>query len=685
MRAIGIGIGIGFPAAVTGGGGFTPANFQSVNSDGWSTTYSSPTVASPEAFTAARQGYVGVTASTITEDLYATTRIRQPYPNQGTLTVDQVALSDYIYSADTIENVTNNSTATSPKPVANWVLSDFKVVGDTLVAEVVAFHRDARALEQVAAVEFTASDGSATASQVVTTSAVSGRAGDQSPVVVYKSSLDISGLADPATITLNAKVYPHIGGSASILDSADQSDRREFSPRTYRRDTALAAAPVLAYVDASGNDTTGAVSSTAATASASPCATIPGAIARLEAVNGRLDGCEIRCKAGTHGLDYGTFVATRTQEYADLKITRDPTLAVGDVTLQFGASSARYRIGSGGSWITVEGVTVSRTGTNGFRGESASQMEVRMVDCDFDNTNRSAPIINSNGSAEYYGTAFSNLGAATLNAGTFEVRKLRGCTGSPTSNIEGWLVVGCEWDQMAGSLVRGARSDSGMIVAFNNFTDYDPAEILIDVGDDSDVVGVAIVQNLFEYTSATSESVLKVSADSATGDNTHMIVHHNTFAGFFANGRNNLFYDDGATARASTLMSVKANIHVQINTKGDVFTSDGTRLGNRAYTYGVGCVGEFSQFIDANSGGIGGSFAQAYPGRSADIGTSATVRNDPLFADDQATSSGPTAGAGGGDYSLQSASPAKGIAPALVRFDASGAVRSATTSAGAYE
>ena len=112
-------------------------------------------------------------------------------------------------------------------------------------------------------------------------------------------------------------------------------------------------------------------------------------------------------------------------------------------------------------------------------------------------------------------------------------------------------------------------------------------------------------------------------------------MHHNTIAGFHNTGRCNLFYDEGPTARTNKLHSFIGNIHVAINTKGDVFrganeagADASSRLGNWAYLYGVGCRGEFSQFIDASSGGIGTSFAQDYPGLDASIGTSATTRNE---------------------------------------------------------
>ena len=86
---------------------------------------------------------------------------------------------------------------------------------------------------------------------------------------------------------------------------------------------------------------------------------------------------------------------------------------------------------------------------------------------------------------------------------------------------------------------------------------------------------------------------------------------------------------------------------------------------------------------------MAGGFKQDYPGLDADIGTSNTVMNGgpaaSIFTDFQATTSGPTAGAGGGDYSLVGGAAPKGIAPALIRFDAAGTERASTTSAGAYE
>ncbi|HEX7824291.1 MAG TPA: hypothetical protein VF477_05280, partial [Mycobacterium sp.] len=165
---------------------------------------------------------------------------------------------------------------------------------------------------------------------------------------------------------------------------------------------------------------------------------------------------------------------------------------------------------------------------------------------------------------------------------------------------------------------------------------------------------------------------------------THVVMHHNTFVGAYLGGRSNLFYDETTgTGRTHRLMSCKGNIHVQINTKSDVFKSDGTRTGNFAYEHGVGCDGEFSQFVDAASGSD--SFRQEYAGLRASIGSSTTTRIDPLFTSYAGVTyngSTYTAGAGGGTYTLQAGSPCLGRLPAAVlSHDLAGTARATTNNA----
>lgn len=666
-----------------------PAPFQSINSDAWRVTYPSPPTLTPDVspltFPISRQGFDTNAGATTYVDAYTLTKLtRQFYPNQSLLTSDQVAVNDYIYSTDSVNGVTNNQAETSPKPIANWVMPDRLLVGNTIELEIVAFHRDARYGEQVACVEFRATDGTTTVTQKVSSSQVSGRAGDQNAVIVYKCSLDVSTLSNPATITVNAKVYPWIGGAASVLDSADSSVAREFSPRTFRRDTALLAAPRVAYVRTTGNDGTGVVSTTPATASANPFLTVLGAINAHHTAGG-MDGAVIYIgDDGGTPFVLGSTASTRTQSHTCCTITRESGVARANARVSWGAASFRARFGTAGGWLRFYDVGIVRTGTLSFTGEATSLLALIFDDVSFDNASYNAGFY-TNCAGYFYGVAFSGLTATPLNASTYEHRIFRGLSGAAGGAVEQWLMVGCNLTNMA-TLQVITRTGSGAITAFNKFLNINTITFLA-VGDSSDAFGVAIVQNVFEYVGTSSGWSSGISNDSKTGNTSHVIVAHNTYAGFWIYGRVNHFYDEGPTPRTHKLHRCYANIYASINTKGDVFVADGTRQGNQAYTYGVGCQFEFSQFIDASSGGLGSSFAQNYPGLNANIGTSSTVRNDPLFTNYQGTTSGPTVGAGGGTYTLQAGSPCKGVVTKpVLKFDLAGNARSlSAASIGAYE
>lgn len=664
-----------------------PHELASINADGWSATHSgtpptytpdtAPIVATPD-----RDGFDATgSATTISENIVLTTRVRQPHPNETLPTADQVALSDYIYSTDTISGVTNNSIVTSPKPVAQWGLLDHETIGDTLRAEVVPFHRNARNKEQVAAVIFRATDGTTTVSQTVSTSTVSTEATDQNAVVVYACSLDVSTLDNDAAITLNAEVYPHIGGAASVLDSSDQTARRDFSPRTYFRQTGDV--PV-AYVDTvSGNNTTGVVSTTDATAAASPFATISGAIGTTGGLRGFGDanGAIIYLEEGTHALE-AAFGADMVMDSGALTITPASGATKAATIVQFGGSAFRPRINAGGGWVRFKGLTVDRTGTNGIRGESDSPLELAFVDCDVDAGSQNATFGGTNAVVQFHGVPFTNLASSSLSAGTSAVETLRGCSGTPVSNMEHRFMAGCAWTGGDAPLDMGIRSESGTIAAFNSFRDWTGR--VFEIAKAADVDGAVFTQNEIEYTSATGNPVIAIGADDQHGSTTHVILHHNTVVGFDLNGRNNSFYDQGGTARTHELMSDRGNIYTQVNVKGDAFDNDATRTGHFAYHHGVGCQGNYTLYKAAG----GDDFDFEYPGLGSNIGTSNTVMNggpaSSIFTSFQATTSGPTAGAGGGDYTLVVASGPIGIAQAVIRFDASGTERAATCPAGSY-
>lgn len=125
----------------------------------------------------------------------------------------------------------------------------------------------------------------------------------------------------------------------------------------------------------------------------------------------------------------------------------------------------------------------------------------------------------------------------------------------------------------------------------------------------------------------------------------------------------------------------------QINTKDQQHAADvgianpHLRRGNKAFTHGVGCVGNYSDLI--NAAGTLPGYAQLWPGRYSVIAGGA-----PGFTDDQSDPAGAGSGAGGGDYTLTGGSPARGLVPAghflTPPADLAGTARSGAQPAGAY-
>lgn len=676
--------------------------------ESWSVEYGSqPTISANVAFTVSRQGYTAAAATTtyldtmhVVKTTSAGGAVRQPYPNQALQSATTAALSDYIYSTDTPSgSVTNNSTFISPKPVANWATPARRLVGDsiggdTVPVEVVAFHRNARGGKQVACVVFTITDGSTTVTATVATPEVSTYPGDLHPVIVYKlPATDISSLGT-GTLTVNAKVYPWIGAAASVLDSSANSVLREFSPRYFYKNATKFTTPDIMYVDSAlGNDTTAQVNSTG-----SPAATIAGAINRMRTGSSGAPWNTATTRIvikldGTYVMGSGSGASNG---YAGgLLITRDTgSTTKAGVIIQYGAGAIPNIETSLPAPVTTGAIIfkdVSMLGSGGalnmVRGNVA-RLEVQLDQVACDNNSRTATWCNT---SDYYlwGVTFTNAGNGGFNATSSGQHRIwRGVNMTPGGGaaIEGFLHLGCTMSTAGSSLTNanGQTRDQSIFAfnVYNNITNTTFLALTTAIPN-----GAAIVQNVFEYCTASTGNSFAVSHDSMANATTHVIIHSNTVAGFFNNGRSNLFYDDGASARTNKLQSVIGNVFTSINTKGDVFQTSGTRLGNWGFLYGVGCRANFSQYIDANNGGLGTSFAQAYGGVDSLIGTSNATPQMATsnFTNYQATTSGPTAGAGGGTYSGTLATVKGLVTDAVLIADLAGTARSLTAdTTGAY-
>lgn len=664
-----------------------------IRADGWSADYATaaPTtidpVSAPVTLSLSRQGFDTLAqAATITEPMLVTSRVRKPFPDHATLEDTRVSLEDFIYSTDTGTNLVNNSILTSPKPVARWALSDKRLVGNSVRLEVVAAHRNARNKEEIACVRYTATDGTLSVSTVVSSSTILGHPGDLNPVIGYAADLDISTLAT-GQITVTAEVFPWIGNSASVRSMT----------ATYLKNTALLAAPPLATVDpVNGNDTTGVVSTTQANADAAPFLTINGALNKANtAYSNAPNGLNILIKAG--GASMTASVTATGSNTSEVVVRRHPSTARADAVVNFGSVNVNSRQPA----MRYTDLSIVRTGSSGYL-SAAGQTVLELV-----SVNNGAFAGSIWGSSTQIGFVIGCdwTGGASDNFGVTarELRLARGLSlkapGAVAMQVELGCVIGSVFENAAMSTSPTIRPVANVFAGFNKFMKIQgafagPGTLA------GDLDGVAFIQNVMEFSSATSGNIFRISGDNGLANTNHVIMHHNTHAGADGWGRHALGFDENTTdtvRRSHTLWSSVGEVVVQMNTKGDLFVGTAqsptrpaeapNRLGNWPIMYGIGFRGQLVQYPcgDTFANGTGTSFGQAYSGVDS-INALASNVIDPKFVAPAATTINPTtAGVGNGNYQLQAGSPAIGkVKKPVLKFDLAGVARGSTTATGAY-
>lgn len=682
-----------------------------INADGWSAEWASGTPptftpdTSPQTETASRQGFDATgAATTYTETRTFIRRKRQLHPNQASDTATTVAMDNYVYSTDTISGVTNSSAWTSPKPRGTWEMPDCQLVGNSIYVELRAFHRNGRSNRHVACIIVRATDGTNTVTTTISATSISPKTGDKVPMEVFAGTLDITSL-NAGLITVNAKVYPWIGGAASVTDSADQTARREFSPRYFLKNVSRFTSPPLAYVASTGNDGTGVVSTTAATAKATPFLTVQGAINGLVAASGVtggvVDGCRIRI-VDSVSIGASATVA-RGQNVAAVIVERDPTVSKATANLSVLSAAWRARLGVGtltapiteGS-ILFRDLTITRAGNLGFTGEAGTQLQVMFDDDVAFNGGGNTGTMLVNAHSSIFGmTAINATGSIFGAAANYEIRVTRGLSVDINGGaIELWQMGGCVITRP--TTMANRDPTKGFVCERNAFLNPNASAATVSIstvnaGETMD--RPVMLNNLLEVTHTTlSTPAMRIGTDTPVHGHTYAaMIGHNTVTGYYSAGRHNNFYDNTpGEVRNHDLAWFKGELGVQFNFKGDVFTADATHIGNLALVHGVGCQGNISQYQTNSS--VFSSEQQMYGGLGSKINfTSATTpqfANSSIWTSYQGTTgSGGTAvaGAGGGDYTLAVGSPAKGIVTAPVRaFDLAGAAVGSTDSAGAY-
>ena len=666
-----------------------PQPIISISANGWQATHNGTPPAGP----LLDRDITGGTAPGFDSNGGATTRAlrtglrvtrRTRVPGSTTLTGNEVALSYKVPKDATIPGVVNNSTATVPRPIVNWIMESGRLRGTdqppTLEVSV-AHYFAGTAVGMVACVEFVINAGQA--SQLIKrTSAmvVSGRTTDKQPVYSYQITLTNAewNALPNGIVTYDCNVYPFIGAdtgvaaTTSVARTSDATARGfptwKFARRYDVKDPTRAAAIPRCYLSSSGSDITGVWSTDDITARATPFRTLAGALAagKTSAIPagavlpaGSVDGCEIRALAGTFTL---AGPATNVPQYgARLIITKAPEVAKSAAIYQH---SAAYRLRLGANLQSgAECGFVFRDVTYNRTANVATTIDIfTPTNIEFENTaismgGFSAALSVGTTRLWFWGdTTFSNVltqsNSSLFPSGGGIVGIMRGISNNLNGGwIFGYNIAGCVFTNIGqampayATMVPDNLTWNGVNIAGDVAT-----TIFIDATTlGTTIEGLAFVAVVSEWTGTDTNGPIafRVSADSAVANITHAVTINCTEAGFNDLGRRNWLYTDSVAAK-DRLHQWNAIINcapVQLNTKHDIFGGHTSTTGWEA-AYGVGNFSNYVQYLDAG----GGSFAIEYYDPNSTPGVSNTTPNNPRFKNPQHTTAGPTAGAGGGNY-----------------------------------
>ncbi len=650
-------------------------------------------------------------ADTKSRNVYCTKQVRKPYPNQtdmeetvvGSNLVVRVALSDYIYgdctditavcavgiyndgtnvSASSNVPVTNNSTASHQKVVANWSLPGWREVEEdgSLKLSCVAFHQSATAGNcGISAIKFTVSDehSNYVTPKVVTTPIAT--IGNKTSLAVIEfvvnfTALELSGLKAGDQLACDFIAYPHIGDSGAILDTSDgvnagltplYNTQYNYLPSTTGDDR------YYAYVKT--GSTGGAVSIDASTAELTPFATISAANNAIVSAHGvnadrgvirisNLEGQVHVWTGGTsnNGSNHKTWLTVETWDES----------ANGSKAIISGATTSEWDLSKFTKIHNCEVVAITSL-------MFAYLSAIWYIDCDLDQNGQSAPatlidLIYITGCSVSGRSWQSNHGGSV-----YQVHLSRDNVGDGGQQI--YTALGNRFTSYVteGNSTANDTYD-GAIFAFN--------KIKVNAGETMDFCdnnstypfGFVFVQNEVEHTPLATEATLMINAMTKTGPVYNAIVWHNTGVG----QRWNLFYNSEGDVAVNTLyVSYGGNCVYSYNFKTDTFTPpSAARIGNWSEGYGVGYFGNY----DARNNGTDDNFWNSKDGQMAGfdgLGYAYGDISDLAFVDYTAG----VGGSGGGDYHILAGSSAMDlITDNVLPYDLDGVARTSGT-AGAYE
>lgn len=656
-----IGLHLSHPAGRPGAAPAAPSPVTAIGAEGFTATYPDPPVfdpvTAPEAIAVTRPGFTPAgLATTRTDPVVIMTRLRQPYPDQATLTADQVSLSDFVFSGDTIPGVANASTRAYPKPIACWLTPDLqRATGARFTARLAVAHAYARAGQPVAAVRFIASDGTTEVDQLVSTmSARQWASGLSAPY--FEAAIDLSALAPATLCTLDAIIYPWVGEAFRISTDADTWPSANLCVLKFLNDRTGSYGTAFAYVDAAGgSDGTGAVSTTPATAGAAPFQSVAAAASALRGFNlanfgrGEASGGTIRLIEGTHlhanFSDCAASTIPVTIEAADpakkaTTVYQDPgssisggvppMVAFRNLTLRKAGGSTVFldsaaTLASLDHLVVMQNVTVDLNGTSAYAAWIYRVGRIFLEDCDMAGAN----------------AVFDDFG------GTAKHITAVGCTGAGSKNTTFNIVasqVTAASGRVPGStnLMRG----EGQFFSHSHFTLSQDGTRVFDATGRGAIGprGLAVVGCVIEQAGGDTNCAFGVSADGDVTAAENVLSIANTVVG----SRTNWLYQDSGSSRVAKSGWMRFTVNMERNTKTDIFGQNGNLTGNWPAAFNCGHRGNAALMGDKAGNAACGT--GAWLGEVAGPGDAYGAIATPLaadWADDQSFGAG---GGGMGDY-----------------------------------
>jgi hypothetical protein len=664
-------------------------------------------------FTVTSPGYTSAGATTtLSRTVYGTSFVRFAYPTStaatstpdevsaaGTLTV-KVALSEFIYSGDSsitvniasgfytktgtpnnsasAYSVTNNSTLAYPKAIGHFAVEQRRPVNGTQTVEVFAVQKFGMNNKPLAAVTVTATGASSshTESGTATAMTLSSR-GDSIPV--YAVNLDLStsaGFTRGELVNINFTAYPWVGNASSTLDATTDAGSQiyQLGPLTW-----TIMDKMIAVVDSGGGDDgTCAASLTQGTADASPCQTISGALTKIAAQNNssyslnRADGGEVQLKAGTYSTGkYSTQAVTNGY----FTITpHSSTNRAGVVFDSYSTSQFQY------AYERYYNVTFTRA-ANGYIVFAANPNVLILEGVNFTDaygawysgdTNTDLEILDSTTTNPNF-TVGGNDGHSRLNRhNTYTISGSGGKTGNPS------ILIGTSGSGGDADTWRDQGSGSNnIVIAYNKWLSKSDGQLVFG-GSNSPITNMAIVNNLIERITSSSDALSEIS----DGDHKNLVLWYNSFAGQRFNHENDIVA--AYTNRSLTNWSGKYNIFdARGDHRADLLDATTGMTGSWSIGYSVGWLGNHNETYSYNGDtdfwGLYSNTPTSGSGFSGDYPAGYTSNNSYAGSN-----------AGNGDYHLTDSAAALNkvlSGTAAMPYDLEGNARynNGSGAAGAYE